>query len=86
MPGGFRAGAMVAWLAGFVVYQWCVPTGPAWWVDAVHTVLGSWLRLPVPLFDSVAGASIPAFGVAFAFQAAFGVVRTRRVRSSATAR
>jgi nucleobase:cation symporter-1, NCS1 family len=83
---GFRAGAIVAWLAGFVVYQWCVPTGPARWVDAVHTVLGSWLGLPVPLFDSIAGASIPAFGVAFALQAAFGAVRTRRFRSSATAR
>ena len=77
---------MVAWLAGFVVYQWCVPTGPAWWVDAVHIVLGSWLGLPVPLFDSVAGASIPAFAVAFALHAALGALRARRVRSSGTAR
>jgi hypothetical protein len=69
-----------------VVYQWCVPTGPAWWVDAVHTVLGSWLGLPVPLFNSIAGASLPAFGVAFGLQAAFGAMRARRLRSRATAR
>lgn len=62
---GVRWRALVPWLTGFVVYQWCVPTGPSWWTDAVERVVHAWLHLPNPLFGSRLGASAPAFIVAF---------------------
>ena len=32
----WRTGPIVAWLAGFALYQWLYPTGgPSWWVDVV---------------------------------------------------
>jgi cytosine/uracil/thiamine/allantoin permease len=63
---GVRWPAFVPWIAGFVVYQWCVATGPAAWTDAVRTVLSDWLSLPYPLFGSRLGASLPSLAVAFA--------------------
>jgi NCS1 family nucleobase:cation symporter-1 len=62
---GIRWRALIPWLAGFLVYQWCVPTGPAWWTGAVERVINGWLRLPNPLFGSRLGASAPSFVVAF---------------------
>jgi NCS1 family nucleobase:cation symporter-1 len=64
-PTGVRWVALVPWLAGFVLYHWSVPTGPAGWVDAVRTVFHGWLGLPFPLFGSALGASLPSFAVAF---------------------
>jgi nucleobase:cation symporter-1, NCS1 family len=62
---GVRWRAVAPWVAGFVVYQWCVPTGPGWWVDAIDRLLGL-LRLPFPLVGgSSAGASAPSFVAAF---------------------
>jgi NCS1 family nucleobase:cation symporter-1 len=63
---GVHARAFVPWLAGFVLFHWCVPTGPQAWTDAVHTLFAEWLSLPVPLFDSNLGASLPSFALAFA--------------------
>jgi NCS1 family nucleobase:cation symporter-1 len=60
-----RVGAMAAWALGFLVYHWCAPTGPAFWVAGTERVAEA-LSLPFPLFGSRFGASIPAFGVAFA--------------------
>jgi nucleobase:cation symporter-1, NCS1 family len=57
--------AFVPWVVGFVVYQWCVPTGPQGWVDAVGRAFGA-VGLPFPLFGSALGASLPSFAVAFA--------------------
>jgi putative hydroxymethylpyrimidine transporter CytX len=57
--------SFVPWVVGFVVYQWCVPTGPQGWVEAVGRVFDA-LALPFPLFDGRMGASIPSFAVAFA--------------------
>ena len=69
---GIRSRALVPWVAGFVVFQWCVPTGPEWWTGLVERVLHGWAHLPFPLFGSALGASIPsfvtAFGVAVALQ------------------
>jgi nucleobase:cation symporter-1, NCS1 family len=62
---GFNPRALAAWLVGFLVYQWAVPTGPSWWVDAATAFFGDWLNLPVPLWGSRFGASIPAFTTAF---------------------
>jgi hypothetical protein len=57
--------SFIPWVLGFVVYQWCVPTGPQGWVDAVGRLFDG-LGLPFPLFDGRLGASIPSFAVAFA--------------------
>jgi nucleobase:cation symporter-1, NCS1 family len=63
---GVNVRALVAWAAGFVVYQWSVPTGPAAWTNGIETLLHDWLHLPFPLAGSAAGASIPSFFVAMA--------------------
>jgi nucleobase:cation symporter-1, NCS1 family len=60
-----RLRALVPWIAGFLLYQWSVPTGLPWWSSAMETLFHDWLNLPFPLFGSAAGASIPAFAVAF---------------------
>lgn len=62
---GVRWAAFVPWIAGIVVYQWCVATGPEAWNEAVRTVLSDWLSLPYPLFGSRLGASLPSLAVAF---------------------
>jgi len=63
---GVRWRAFVPWAAGFVLYQWCVPTGPAWWIHGAERVVHGWLRLPFPLIaGSPVGASIPSFVAAF---------------------
>ena len=63
---GVRWRALVPWVAGFVVYQWCVPTGPSWWVDGATRVVHGWLHLPFPLIaGSPLGASVPSFLAAF---------------------
>ena len=61
---GVRWLALVPWLAGVVLYHWCVPTGPAAWVDGVRAVFEA-IGLPFPLFGSELGASIPSFALAF---------------------
>jgi nucleobase:cation symporter-1, NCS1 family len=48
-----RAGQIVAWLAGFGLYQWLSPSGPGWWtrlVDVAHPAIGG---------------SLPSFAAAF---------------------
>ena len=73
---GIRVRALGPWIAGFVVYQWCVPTGPAWWVSGAERVVSGWFHLPFPLLaGSQLGASIPSFMVAFAL--ALAVLRRR---------
>jgi nucleobase:cation symporter-1, NCS1 family len=52
-----RPEMVVAWLAGFALYQWLAPTGPSWWIDVVaHTH---------PRALPFGGASLPSFGAAF---------------------
>jgi purine-cytosine permease-like protein len=63
---GLVGAALAAWAAGFLVYQWSVPTGPGPWQRAIEAVLHGWLGLPFPLGGSAAGASLPAFGAAMA--------------------
>jgi NCS1 family nucleobase:cation symporter-1 len=58
---GIRWRAVVPWLAGFVVYHWIVPTGPAWWTEWVTSLIGE----PLGVRWSWLAASIPAFLVAF---------------------
>jgi NCS1 family nucleobase:cation symporter-1 len=67
VDGTIRWRALTPWAAGFVVYQWCVPTGPAWWIDGLERVVHGALHLPFPLIGgSPFGASVPSFLVAFA--------------------
>ena len=52
-----RIAPVVAWIAGFCLYQWLYPEGPAWWTRLVaHTDPHS---LPW------GGASLPSFALAF---------------------
>src|SRR5262249_33084378 len=59
------ARALIPWAAGFVLYQWCVPSGPSWWTNAFERLVHGWLHLPVPLLSGSTGASLPSFGLAF---------------------
>jgi NCS1 family nucleobase:cation symporter-1 len=51
-----------AWLAGFTLYQWIQPTGPDRWVAFLADAPG--------VGEFTGGASLPAFGLAFALYAA----------------
>ena len=50
-----RPDQIVAWLAGFGVYQWLLPQGPGWWLDLIHHTQG-----PVDF-----SASLPSFATSF---------------------
>jgi purine-cytosine permease-like protein len=51
-----RPGQILAWLAGFLVYQWLSPVGPSWWTTLVeHTNPG----------QGALGGSLPSFAAAF---------------------
>jgi putative hydroxymethylpyrimidine transporter CytX len=64
-----RVEMIVAWLAGFCLYQWLYPQGPGWWTDLVaHTH---------PHALPWGGASLPSFAVAFGLAALARLV-TRR--------
>ena len=56
-----RWGGMVAWAAGFALYQWIQPTGPEWWTELLADVPG--------VGEVTTGASLPAFGLAFVLYA-----------------
>jgi NCS1 family nucleobase:cation symporter-1 len=57
----WRPAMIVAWLAGFALYQWLTPTGPSWWTDAVaHLDPPQW-SIPV---------TVPSFLVSFCLAAA----------------
>jgi NCS1 family nucleobase:cation symporter-1 len=72
----WRPGLVAAWAAGFAVYQWLHPTGPAWWVDAVE-------RLDPPAWGI--GATVPSFLSAFAIAAVVAVVSRRAAAGTAAA-
>ena len=63
-----RPGLVVAWHAGFCLYEWLSPYGPAWWVSLVertHPHASPW-----------GGASLPTFALSFVL--ALGLGRMRR--------
>jgi NCS1 family nucleobase:cation symporter-1 len=67
-----RPEMIVAWLAGFALYQWLAPVGPRWWTDLVartHPHALPW-----------GGASLPSFAVAFGLAALARVLARRPVR------
>src|SRR4051812_356030 len=71
-----RPAQIVAWLAGFCLYQWLAPVGPASWthfVDHTHPSQGA------------VGGSLPSFGLAFVLSVALtlaGRATARRNRPS----
>lgn len=70
-----RLEMVVAWLAGFCLYQWLYPQGPSWWTDLVaraHPHALPW-----------GGASIPSFGAAFVLAAAARLLARRPILASA---
>jgi nucleobase:cation symporter-1, NCS1 family len=72
----WRWGLVGAWVAGFALYQWLYPTGPAWWVDLVG-------ELNPP--DWSIGATVPSFIVAFGVASVVAVVSRRADAGAATA-
>jgi putative hydroxymethylpyrimidine transporter CytX len=70
-----RVELIVAWLAGFCLYQWLSPQGPSWWTDLVaHTH---------PHASPWGGASLPSFAGAFVLaMLARGLTRDRTPRQS----
>ena len=65
-----RVEMIVAWLAGFCLYQWLYPQGPGWWTGLVaHTH---------PHALPWGGASLPSFALAFGLAAGARLVTRRR--------
>jgi nucleobase:cation symporter-1, NCS1 family len=78
---GFRLEAVAAWVLGFAVYHWVVPTGPIGWVEIVKDLIGR------PLLEGNAPASIFSFGAAFvSFLLLARVTRRRGSRSPVAGR
>jgi putative hydroxymethylpyrimidine transporter CytX len=61
-----RVAAILAWLVGFLAYNWVYPGTVTWWVSAMENVVG---RLPDA--PSWMGASLTSFVVAVAVTLAF---------------
>ncbi len=75
-PVDVRWSGIVAWAAGFALFQWIHPIGPAWWVDLVGRIPGAG--------EATIGASLPSFALAFALfagvRSAHAPVGHRRAR------
>jgi putative hydroxymethylpyrimidine transporter CytX len=70
-----RPEMLVAWLAGFVLYQWLSPQGPGWWTGLVahaHPHALPW-----------GGASLPSFAAAFALAALARTLARRPILAGA---
>jgi putative hydroxymethylpyrimidine transporter CytX len=63
-----RPGQLVAWLAGFCLYQWLSPVGPHWWTSLVDHTHPGYVSFT---------ASLPAFAASFAI-AGLAALRYRR--------
>ena len=71
-----RPGQLVAWLAGFGLYQWLSPAGPSWWTSIVeHTHPG----------QGAIGGSLPSFAASFGLALALGAAGRRRAARPAAA-
>ena len=71
----FRAGPIVAWAAGFLVYEWLYqPVDLGFWSDLIA-------KLPQPGYQI--GASLPGFALAFALTAFFQIMSSPRATVTA---
>jgi nucleobase:cation symporter-1, NCS1 family len=64
-----RGERLVAWLAGFALYQWLSPQGPSWWTDLVEHLSPGHARLT---------ASLPSFAAAFCLTLLAAWIDSRR--------
>jgi hypothetical protein len=71
-----RPEAIVAWLAGFALYQWLHPTGPSWWIELVDRANAGELEI---------GATLPSFLAAFLLTAVFAALGSRQAAARAGA-
>ena len=62
----FRAGPIVAWLAGFAFYQWLHPVGPSWWVELMDNTHPPGLGI---------GATLPSLALAIVLTGVLGRAR-----------
>jgi putative hydroxymethylpyrimidine transporter CytX len=62
------AATLAGWAVGFLLYEWIQPTS----IDALQRLV------PAPLGGGSLGASLPAFGAAFAVRLAVGLARRQR--------
>lgn len=76
-PSNVRVWGIVAWLAGFLVYNWVNPGTVGWWVSAMRFLFADALGLSFPAGLSWLGASIAAFVVAFGVQGAEALLKRR---------
>lgn len=67
-----RPWGCVAWLAGFLTYNWLNPGTVTWWTSAMRSLFDGALGLPFPGSATAPwlSASIAAFAVAFVLQSA----------------
>jgi NCS1 family nucleobase:cation symporter-1 len=68
----FRGGLVAAWLAGFCLYQWLSPVGPAWWtrlVERTHPASVTFTA-SLPSFAASFAAALLAIGLSRAFRPA----------------
>jgi len=72
----FRAEQIAAWLVGFALYQWLLPTGPSWWVDLVDRADAGRLEI---------GATLPSFLVSFVLAVGLGALVGRHAPVQARA-
>ncbi|CAN5168220.1 putative hydroxymethylpyrimidine transporter CytX [soil metagenome] len=64
----WRPGLVAAWIAGFALYHWLYPTGPAWWVNLVE-------KLDPPEWGL--GATVPSFLASFVIAGAMLAISRR---------
>ena len=64
-----RIERLAAWVAGFGLYQWLSPQGPAWWTDLVEHLSPGHARLT---------ASLPSFAAAFCLTLLAAWIDSRR--------
>jgi hypothetical protein len=67
----------VAWVVGFLAYNWINPGTVTWWTSATSWLFFTTLGSPTP--PSWLGASLVAFVVSFVLQAAERLVPSARV-------
>jgi putative hydroxymethylpyrimidine transporter CytX len=74
---GVRVWGVVAWVSGFLVYNWLNPGTVGWWVSAMRWLFEDLLRAPFPASVSAPwlGASVAAFVAAFVLQGAEALLR-----------
>ncbi len=72
----FRPELIAAWLVGFALYQWLLPTGPSWWVDLVDRTDAGRLEI---------GATLPSFLASFLLATGLGALVGRQAAVQARA-